>query len=339
MIHLRWLAKVSILLLCALAAPNIVPPVAAQPVCVQEVPIPGAPPAGTMIRRDLAIDSGGRVWFTQLELNQIGSFEPATGEFGIFDVPTPNSGPHSIDVDSQGIVWFSETEGHQLGRFDPALETFSEEPTPSPNSMPYGTAIDASDNVWFTEMNEVKVIERLASTGEMVEFPLNPVSDGVENLTIDPATGHVWVTDLVHGRLIRLDPATGVFTRFDIPFFLSSPHSVAVAPNGRVWFSDVVRNQIGQLDPASGQFQRFPIPTRGAVSHGITVDSRRLIWFVELVAGKIGLLIPQLGNRIIEFDLPTPNASPYFIAEAPDGEIWFTESSVPNLGRLPCTAR
>jgi virginiamycin B lyase len=139
-------------------------------------------------------------------------------------------------------------------------------------------------------------------------------------------------------RLARLDPLTGAVTRFEIPWFLSGPHSVAVDAAGRVWFSDVVRNHIGRLDPTTGQFRRFFLRSRPAVSHGIIVDSRGLVWFTELTGNKVGVIIPQFFNLLLEFDVPTPGGGPYFVAEAPDGEIWFIEAEAPFIGRLPCTA-
>jgi virginiamycin B lyase len=327
------------LVLISLNALTAAAALAAESPCVVEVEIPDSPPVGITIRRDLAIDADGIVWFTQLELNQIGRFDPATSEFALFDIPTPDSGPHSIAVDSQGIVWFTETEGHQIGQFDPVSQTFIEEPTPTPGSKPYGITVDTRDNVWFTEMNAVAIGLRLARLGRMIEYRLNPLTDSVENLTVDPATGDVWVSELARGKLARLNPITGVISRFTIPYLFSAPHSVAVDAAGRVWFSDVVRNQIGRLEPATGTFRRFLIPTRPAVSHGIIVDSRGLVWFTELDGNKVAVLIPQLFNLILEFAVPTPGGGPYFVAEAPDGEIWFTEAHAPFIGRLPCTAR
>ena len=42
--------------------------------------------------------------------------------------------------------------------------------------------------------------------------------------------------------------------------------------------------------------------------------------------------------RFIEGRVPTAGSKPYFISQAPDGEIWFTEGDAPNIGHLPCSA-
>jgi virginiamycin B lyase len=312
---------------------------AASSLCVEEIEIPDAPSPGLMVRIDLAIDSQGKVWFTQLELNQIGWYDPSLDEFALFDVPIPESGPHSITVDSQDIVWFTETEGHQIGRFDPVSETFVEQLTPTPFSKPYGIAVDGADNIWFTEMNAVAIGIRLAVNGKIIEVPLDPATDEVENITVDTVNSIMWVTDLPNGKLIRLNPFAPRLTRFQIPWFPAGPHSVAVASNGFVWFSDLKGNSIGRLNPTTGQFLRFPIRTANSVPHGIIVNSRGLVWFAELSGNKIGLLIPKFNNIIVELDVPTTGGNPYFLAEAPDKEIWFTEAGAPFIGWLPCTTK
>ena len=146
------------------------------------------------------------------------------------------------------------------------------------------------------------------------------------------------MTDLLNGKMIRLTFGPLQITRFPIPWLSASPHSVAVGADGTVWFSSLSRGSIGKLVPSTGQFRRFPTPTPASVPHGIIVDSRGLVWFAELDGNKLGVLIPQRFNRIVELDVPTANADPYFVAEAPNGEIWFTEAAAPFLGRLPCTA-
>lgn len=43
---------------------------------------------------------------------------------------------------------------------------------------------------------------------------------------------------------------------------------------------------------------------------------------------------PLLGQVIEEFDIPTPNAGPFWIARGPDGAMWFTMSGSRSIGRV-----
>lgn len=325
-------------------------PATTEQACVEEIPIPGGPPPGTDVRKGIASDALGRIWFTLLELNQIDVFDPITQQLAIFSIPTTPTGPHSIVVDSKGIVWFTGIFSNAIGRFDPASETFGEEFPPTPSSGVYGMAVDGQDNVWFTEMDAVQIGVRLAATGNIVEFPMDPALDAPRNLAVDPATGDIWITEggnepavngqtfTVAGKLARLVPGTGAFTRFTIPHPLSAPHSLAVDVHGDIWFTDPGANLVGRLTPSVGEFRLFALSTPGATPHGIVVDRRAtVVWFTELSANKIGVIVPE--RRLFsELDLPAP-AGPYFITQASDGEIWFTEGFAMNLGRLPCTVR
>ena len=46
-----------------------------------------------------------------------------------------------------------------------------------------------------------------------------------------------------------------------------------------------------------------------------------------------------MSGEITEFSVPTAKASPYGIATAPDGTIWFTEQAANKIGKLTFGAR
>ena len=57
---------------------------------------------------DLAIDSNGKVWFTEHYVNKIGAFTPASQTFQEIATPATNSNPYGITVDTANNVWFTE---------------------------------------------------------------------------------------------------------------------------------------------------------------------------------------------------------------------------------------
>jgi virginiamycin B lyase len=290
-----------------------------------------------LVRKGLDVAPDGTVWFTQLELNQIASYDPATAQFDFFTIPSPETGPHSVVVDQQGGVWFTEIFGHRIGVLHPATGVFEEFAPPTPISMPYGIDVAANGDVWFTEGDAAQIGVFRPSTEQFREFPVDPATEMLDNIAVDHLTRHVWVTKLDAGKLARLVPSTGMVTTYVIPGN-GRPHSLDTDAASRVWFTDIGNNAIAALHPPTGTFRRFTIPTPNAVSHGIVVDFRRLlVWFTELEGDKVGVLNP-VTPRFFERPVPTPESAPYFIDQAPDGEIWFTEGDAPNIGRLPCTA-
>jgi streptogramin lyase len=57
---------------------------------------------------DLAIDSAGKIWFTEHYVNKIASFDPVSQTFHEVATPATNSNPYGITVDHANNVWFTE---------------------------------------------------------------------------------------------------------------------------------------------------------------------------------------------------------------------------------------
>ena len=56
------------------------------------------------------------------------------------------------------------------------------------------------------------------------------------------------------------------------------------------------------------------------------------IWFVETGANAIGRI--SSSGAIVEFPVPTPNASLRGVTVAHDGDLWFTENFANKIGRM-----
>ena len=88
---------------------------------------------GTAPRR-LRSDATGDVWITAFADSAIQRYEPKTGKFQRFDMPTLPKGsdtPYSLNVDrSRGIVWVTGTASDSLCALDIATERWSVFPLP-----------------------------------------------------------------------------------------------------------------------------------------------------------------------------------------------------------------
>lgn len=336
-------------LLAGLLVLSLPIPSQAETCLVQEIDIPGVPSG--LVRKDLAIDPVTNViWFTLLEQNQIGKFDPEEDTFTLLDIPTPASGPHSIAVGPDGDAWFSETTANQVGRYSPTSEAFTEYPLPLPNSLPYGIVVDQSDNiVWWAEMNTKQVGRLDPRSGEIREFPLPDPQDSPTNIALRTnrrgSVREVWITQLGANKVTRLrprprrNPTRAQVKDFPLSDAFAFPHSVVVDQKGVVWFTESGGNRIGRVNsrqPPGERVTEFPVPTPGSVPHGITLDAQGRVWFVELTGNKIGILDPNDGS-IEELEVPTPSSGPYFIRPDAQGNMWFTEGDAPKIGKVTCS--
>jgi streptogramin lyase len=254
----------------------------------------------------VAVDGGGRVWFTTPVTNAIGRYDPATNAVTQWTVPTPSSGPWGLVLDRNGIVWFTEHYVDKIASFDPASETFKEIATPPTNSNPYGIAVDAANNIWFTENPDaVALIGEYTNSGVLNEYKIRDGSTAGTGLTphlitVD-ASGNVWWSEGFVGAIARLDvrlaqPGTnnGV-TEYWYPRTCSScgthTSGIDADANGRIWFDDSLQNTFGSFRVSNGTFRVYNSPG-GHPHDGLNVDAANRIWFDEEFANRIAEAIP-----------------------------------------------
>src|SRR5258706_7072693 len=57
--------------------------------------------------------SDGSIWYTGMNANVLGRFDPKTQQFKEFKLKTPASGPHGLTEDAAGHIWFTaNTKGY-----------------------------------------------------------------------------------------------------------------------------------------------------------------------------------------------------------------------------------
>ena len=156
----------------------------------------------------------GRIWFNDRAANppHIGYIVPATGNVTIFTAFPGNvsSGSLDIAVTADGSVWYANglfSGDNGLYRFDEATGTFT--------NMHVGRAFDLaalatepSGNLWFTTFT--KNIGMVTPDGVVHTYTSNLEVSSLY-LGLDKK-GKVWFSD--YSNLYRLDPQTGVFSRY-----------------------------------------------------------------------------------------------------------------------------
>ncbi len=206
---------------------------------------------------DLALDSHGNVWFTELNADALGKLDTHTGQVQQYPLSTRRSvqalDPYGITVDPQGMIWFTEASNNHLGRFDPA----------------------SGDMRSFT-------MPGLEAKTTLMEIASDP-------------RGIIWATSFTSGLLLNFDPRTSTFTPYyALPGGNGTGglYGLAIASSGEVWVTLTEENTIARLDVVTHHFVFYQIPTRASLPLGVVMGAHNTLWFTEAGSDKIGMLRP-----------------------------------------------
>ena len=204
---------------------------------------------------DIALDTQGNIWFTELNADALGRLDPRNGNIRQYPIAIQKStrklNPYGIAVDLRGMIWFTQTSNTRIGRLDPA-----------------------SGHISFFAMHGL-------------DTPLMEIASDTH--------GIIWATSFANGLLLRLDPQTGAFTPYFAPFTGNSAgglYGLTITPPGEVWITITAENKLARLDVANNRFLYYPIPTQGSLPLGLVVDAQHAVWFTEAGSNKLGMLQP-----------------------------------------------
>jgi virginiamycin B lyase len=144
---------------------------------------------------------------------------------------------------------------------------------------------------------------------------------GLMQLAVD-GQDNVWVGEMNTNQLDRLNARTGAVTRWTPPGGQYGLMTTLVDAQGHVWFAEQNANYIGRFDPGRQSFRLFPLGMLAGSPLGpqdLRFDSQGRLWFTAATGNAIGRLDPASGAIRL---WPIPS-SPFSIAVAPGGRIWF----------------
>jgi len=210
---------------------------------------------------------------------------------------------------------------------------------------PYDVAVLSTGVPWLTCSDAVATID--VATGTATSYPLTGVdpAPAFNTLAVD-AADRLWIADS-SDRLVRFDPATGMFTVIPLPgdvFTLPAlPFGVSVAPDGTIWFTCWEDPSLGRYDPVSGGFTRFA-PVGGLPSDPVEIafDAAGIGYFTMRTSGGnppgLGRIDSSTGAFQTWLD-PYPGAfNPWGIVRV-GSVFWFMDHSASLIVRFdPATA-
>lgn len=130
----------------------------------------------------LAVDTEGKVWFSDTKRAAIGRLDPATCDVSLWLIPNGKQ-PFALLITTSGEIWFTDREGDSLGKLCPNTNEFYIYQLP-PGSYPLFLA-EKNGAIWFTA-ERGNYVGRLAA-GVEVESPagIAPESFAVTSYAIN----------------------------------------------------------------------------------------------------------------------------------------------------------
>ncbi|MHB0871456.1 MAG: Vgb family protein [Chloroflexota bacterium] len=294
-------------------------------VSAQSAPTEWTVPTSSSQPTNLAPDSFGNLWFTELAGNKIGRVNP-NGVFQEFNVPTGDSQPWGIAVDSSNRVWFTEYAGNKIGNMTPQ-GVFGQDNIPTGDSRPMGIALDSSGHAWFAESNGNKIGRFNVSNSNFEEWSI-PTSNSQPWGVVVDTSGNVWFSERSANKIGKMTPS-GQFTEYGIPTSGSGPTGIAIDGSGNIWFAEYDGNKIGMMTPG-GSFTEFNIPTSGAKPTRVAVDKMGGVWYAGSGTNSFGRVA---NGTVTEYGFSTSNSTPFGVAVDGGGNVWFTLQSANRLAK------
>jgi len=110
---------------------------------------------GTPLPYGIDITPDGKVWFTRLHTNEIGSIDPETGTLTM--IATPFAGPRRLRTDADGNLWITAFPESAIARYAPASGTFTRfdlPVAPLGSDTPYALNVDRRRGIVWVNGNQ-----------------------------------------------------------------------------------------------------------------------------------------------------------------------------------------
>ncbi len=218
------------------------------------------------------------------------------------------------------------------------------------NYFPSGTVLSGitagpDGGLWFQgSVNGFDVIGEMTTAGQVVALytVTYPGSSFNRNGITTGSDGNIWFLDdgansvgVVCLVKTTACPKIGGVYEFPITTPQSRPYSIVSGPDGQLWFTEIAGNNIGRITtdgnfiPAGG----YSVGSGSAPYDIVSGTDGKSLWFTEN-SGNAIRQISITGAVSPPISIPTANSGPASITIGPDGNIWFTESGVEQVGKL-----
>ncbi|MBI4262756.1 MAG: lyase [Acidobacteria bacterium] len=192
-------------------------------------------------------DRNGILWFTVQGGNFVGKLDPKTGAVTLKAAP-PRGRPYGIVIMSNGTPVFDLFGTNRIGTIDPKTMEITEYTLPE-GARPRRIAVDANDIVWYTDFARGYLGRLDLKTRDVKEFP-SPAGAQAQPYGISAtADGAIWYSEsgVQPNTLVRFDPATSTFQKWNIPSGGGVVRHMVTAPNGDLLLAYSGVNKVGRV--------------------------------------------------------------------------------------------
>lgn len=291
-------------------------------------------PEGISSAQSMAVDSTGRVWFTEKVGKNLVAYNPEKKEFAIHQLPSSwgKMGFSNIALGPDGDIWFTVTrwiegaeEPHILGRFSPADGYFTKYAIPH-NAIPENLTVDPTGTVWFFASNKNNLYRVDSKTFALKGYPIPTANGNPKNLAVDQK-GRIWFVESTANKIGEFIPEQEIFYEHELLTQFANPGKISIDKHGKIWFVEITANRIGMFSPDQKRFDEAIIPTPGSSPVALANDDNGNVWFLEYKGNKVGVFNPETA-MFHEFDIPSFGSLPADMAiDQKRSVLWFTQSS------------
>jgi streptogramin lyase len=213
---------------------------------------------------------------------EIWHVRPATGAYTIYGGLSYVSDAH---MDTAGSVWWANAGFEpQVGRIDLKAGTVTTWTLPNAGQV-VGVGI-AGESVWISDPGAGQVYSFELATTELCTYT---VPEGGGSDYVLAGAGGVWLGDWRNGRMVKLDPAAGEFTYWQLSAD-AHPEGLALTENGDLWWADAGTAALGYLEPPAGRVTTYSLPYDAAP--GMLALNGGRVWYSDNFSGTLGALNP-----------------------------------------------
>jgi virginiamycin B lyase len=303
-----------------------------------KAPAPGRPagpvrevalPEGLASAQSIALDSNGRVWFTE----KVGRKLTVTTRRrrGSRRIRCRSVGEHGLSPSPRGptAIWFTRIDGPKARKNplwgDSRRRMGTSQLAPN-DAIPQELMIDARGTIWFLAANKNSLYRIDPRTLALKGYAI-PTANGHPRSLAAARNGHIWFVQANTNKIGVFVPERETFREYEVLTSFSNPGRLAIDGHGKIWFVEVTANRIGVFSPDTDRFDEVIVPTPASAPVALVSDDSGNVWFLEYIGNKVGVFNPE-SAVFHEYDIPTYGSLPtQMVLDRKRSTLWFTQSA------------
>jgi streptogramin lyase len=285
-----------------------------------EYRFPNSPTMKRRVSQELHFDQNGNVYVSDPGEHAIVRVDPRTGESKTNLIPSGNSS-HGITVDGDGTVWFAGAKNF-VAHLDPKTGLFDQYPATELGLHGNTPVFTSNGDIWFSMLIGNKIGHWERATNQVTYYD-SPVPDADPyGLEVDHHD-KIWYCEYFAGAVVRFDPVTKTFRRFEVKTSPVSLRRLGVDSKDNIWYGVYGHmgkyGKLGRIDAKSGEITEIDVPVEYSHPYDARPDPEDNIWIASM-------------NYLTKFDPKTKRFTVYPTPERTDepkiqatrdGAIWF----------------